>query len=187
MTNHSTETVFFDFFCPLRAKRRAQGCAAHFEASIRPILRSVAAHQGPFASIQSLRPHLKNDISNHGNCVFWFLFLSDSQTEGTVLREPSICQILTSVAAHQGRFRALKSLPGFQNRSLGAPKSVPGDPKSLLGGSKIGSWGILGGSWRASRELQGLRKAPRAFQGAPGGSFLPILDAFWSDFGVILG
>ena len=49
MTSHISEINFFYFSCSLRAKRRAQGCAAHFEASIRPILRSVAAHQGSFA------------------------------------------------------------------------------------------------------------------------------------------
>ena len=128
MTSQITETIVFNFFFSLRAKRRAQGCAAHFEASIRPILRSVAAHQGSFAP---------------------------------------------------------KSVPGGPKSVPGAPKSVPGGQKSVHGGSKIGPRGVLGGSWRASRELQGLRKAPRALQGAPGGQFWHIFETCLEGFGEV--
>ena len=89
-------------------------------------------------------------------------------------REPSICQILMSVAAHQGQFRAFQSCTSKLKQI--APKCSPGPPKSPLGGSKIvpgGSkispGGVPGGSWRLqNRSLGGPRRLLESFQTIPG-------------------
>ena len=79
-----------------------------------------------------------------------------------------------------------KITPGETQIVPGGPKSVPGVSRISLWGSKIGPWGLQnrslgvpGGSWRASRGLQGVWKVPRALQGDPRGAFWGHSEAIW--------
>ena len=67
------------------------------DLSFGTLFSSNGHHQDQFSPIPSLRQHLKNDTTNHGNCIFCFLLSSESQIESTRMRStPRACGLSNS-------------------------------------------------------------------------------------------
>ena len=108
-------------------------------------------------------PRASKGTTNHGNYLFLFILLSESQTEGTGTLQNKWFQ--NGPRARQNRsLEDAKSLPE-------APKSVPGGPGRLLESFQRTSW-----------SPEGSQNAPRGSQRTILTNLEFILESFWGHF-----